>query len=70
MKQGYKTTEFWVTLLAMVVGLAVHLGLLAPDTASDIQNQGSSIIVQLFELLAVVVPAAAYTLGRSYVKKA
>lgn len=32
MKPGYKTTEFWLTVAAQVVGLLAASGALAPDS--------------------------------------
>lgn len=59
---GYLTTEWWATLVAMLVGLLTALGVIHvnvgdPVVASEIQLVGG--------LLAMVVPAAAYAIGRS-----
>jgi hypothetical protein len=59
---GWATTEWWATLVAMLVGLLTLLGVVHVDVgnplvASEIQVVGG--------LLAMIVPAAAYAVGRS-----
>lgn len=62
MKPGYKTTEFWLSLAAMIVGAIMASGLLE-KTASPIDNQIVGIIVS-------VLAALGYTVGRGFVKAA
>ena len=71
MKDGYKTSEFWVTLLAIVLSLLVHVGLLSPDDSQTVQESGSSIVKELFDLLGSLGPvlsAGIYTYVRGLVK--
>lgn len=69
MKPGWKTSEFYITLLSMLVAVALHVGLIDTDQAQQVTQTGSSIIAELFDLILVVVPSAAYIVGRSWVKK-
>jgi hypothetical protein len=59
---GWTTTEFWATLLSMFVGLLTTLGVIHvnigdPAVANEVQV--------IAGLLALVVPAVAYAIGRS-----
>lgn len=68
MKPGYKTSEFWITLVALSVPILVHTGVLTTEQGTNITNTATSFVNELFDLIGVVVPAA-YVLGRSYLKK-
>lgn len=57
-KQGYKTTEFWLTLVATLVGAAVASGAI-PETSPWAQALG---------LVSSLLAAAGYTAARSFVK--
>lgn len=67
-KSGYQTSEFWLSLVATALPVLVVLGVLSPEQADTVGETASSAITELFELLAIVIPAGAYTLGRSWVK--
>jgi hypothetical protein len=64
---GYTTTEFWVTLITMIIGLAVLIGpafglhltinSADPATVQAIQYAGG--------ILALVVPAIVYAISRA-----
>ena len=43
MKEGYKTTEFWISLAGAAGGLALALGLVTPEQAAA-GNEAVSII--------------------------
>ena len=58
-KPGYKTTEFWLSLMAMVIGT-----LLASGAIGDASKFG-----QLLGFLATVLSSLGYTVSRSLVKK-
>jgi len=58
-KPGYKTTEFWITVVAVITGLLAASGLIAEGTA------GAKVIGVIIEALA----AMGYTIGRSIAKK-
>lgn len=60
MKPGYRTTEFWLTLLAILAGVAVLLGADPAETArwQDIIGQ----------LVVLILPTLVYTAGRTWLK--
>jgi len=64
-KPGYKSTEFWITtitmLLAAVLGVLTTQGVLAEDAASAIQQIGGV-------LIGVVVPLILGWLGNQYIR--
>jgi hypothetical protein len=60
MKPGWKTTEFWLSLAAQLVGAAAASGAL-PGTGTTAQVVG---------LASAALAAFGYTAGRSSVKKA
>ena len=55
MKPGYKTTEFWTSLAAGLLGVATTLGLFTPDQAGD--------LVKAVEAIAGAVLTAAPIIG-------
>ena len=60
-KPGYKTTEFWLSFLAMLVGAALASGVIeATSTQWDDKAIG---------LLVTVLSALGYTVSRTFVKK-
>lgn len=61
MKPGYLTTEFWLTLLAILAGVIVLLG---ADPAEAARWQ--DIIGQL---IVLILPVLTYTAGRIWLKK-
>ncbi len=60
MKPGYKTTEFWLTLVAMIVGAVMASGILE-QTATNLDNQ-------VVGLIAMVLGGLGYTISRGFVK--
>ena len=56
-KAGYKTTEFWVTAVVVIMGLLVSSGALPANLES------------MVGLLVAAIGGGAYTIGRSGVKK-
>lgn len=60
MKKGYRTTEFWFNLFAILLGLALGSGLLA-DGSLSYRIVGGAISV---------LAALGYTVSRSGLKKA
>ena len=57
MKPGWKSTEFWLSVVAQVVGFVLVSGLVGNDRA-----------VQALGLAASVLSSLGYTAGRSYAK--
>lgn len=60
MKPGYKTTEFWLSLAALLVGAVFASGIL-DETATDLDNR-------LFGLAASLLAALGYTVARAFNK--
>lgn len=58
MKPGYKTTEFWLTVLANVVGILLASGQFAPG----------SVVAEVLGVVAVVLSNLGYTYNRAKVK--
>lgn len=66
MKPGYKTTEFWLTLVSTLVGGAVALGLLPNAEGEQLQGGLAAIITGVF----AVIPVAVYVWSRVKIKTA
>ena len=58
-KPGYKTTEFWLSALATVVGILLGSGVI-PETGATMQIIG---------FIAAALSALGYTVSRAIVKK-
>ena len=59
LKPGWKTTEFWLSCAAIVVGALFASGAVAPDSSAD----------KLLGLAATVLTTLGYTVSRTLVKK-
>jgi hypothetical protein len=59
MKPGYKTTEFWLSVAAMLVGAALASGVFPADSSGD----------QILGLAATVLASLGYTVSRTIAKK-
>lgn len=60
MQKGYKSTEFWMSLAAVLVGALLSSGVLADG----------SVWAQALGVVASMLGALGYTVSRSYVKAA
>lgn len=58
-KSGYKTTEFWLSLAAMAVGVAFASNFFPVESGGD----------KILGLAATVLAALGYTVSRSIVKR-
>ncbi len=65
MKPGYKTTEFWMSLVTQIVALLVLFGVIEPAA----QEQVSGSLTQLVAAIAAVFNAAGYAFSRGLAKK-
>lgn len=65
-KDGIKTTEFWVTIASQLVGLLVLFGLFNSDQAETVKSAVGYIAGGIIQL----VPVALYIWGRVKVKAA
>jgi hypothetical protein len=63
-KPGYKTTEFWVTIIIQILGILMVTGTITPEQ-SDVLGQSA---VQLGGIIAAVAAAFGYSLSRGRVK--
>lgn len=72
MKDGYKTTEFWISLLGQILPLLVLLGVISIEQAEGVFEAGSNLILAVFGVLGLlgIVPSAVYVYGRTQLKKA
>ena len=61
-KPGYKTTEFWLSLVATVVGFVLASGALSPDDPTQAQ------ILQVLGLVASILASLGYTAARTSAK--
>ena len=59
-KQGYKTTEFWLTTVCSLVGILYASGAVSPE--------GSDGVSKVIALVASVLAAMGYTVARAKVK--
>lgn len=59
-KPGYKTTEFWLSLVAVVVGILLSSGAIA----------SIPVAVKICSLIASILAALGYTASRASVKNA
>lgn len=67
-KPGWKTTEFWLTILASGIAFLVATGVISPDNSEAITAQGTEIVNSAYALIAAVLPIVGYTASRSYAK--
>ena len=58
-KTGIKTSEFWFSAAAAIVGLLYASGVIAPDSGGD----------KILGLCATVLAAMGYTISRGIAKK-
>lgn len=65
-KPGYKTSEFWLTLVSTLVSGAVALGLLPTGEGEQLQGGLAAIVTGVF----AVIPVALYIWSRVKVKTA
>lgn len=65
-KPGIKTTEFWATLVAAIVGVMTMMGVFTPAEASQMTSGLGQIIGGVF----AIVPIVGYIWSRGKVKAA
>jgi len=63
-KEGYKTTEFWVSLATAVFGVLVTLGIFTSDQATDLVKA----VQQISGGVITAVTAASYAISRGQAK--
>lgn len=71
MKPGWKTTEFWVVVVAAVLSVAVAAGVVTPEQATGIKDAVAQTIDAVANLVSVLTPLVglvAYVWSRTKVK--
>lgn len=63
-KPGYKTTEFWITMVQSIAGIAVTVGVFTPDIADTLVKGITSVVGGVVAIISVV----SYIRGRTEVK--
>ena len=66
MKAGYKTTEFWLSAVIGLLGIAGVLGFLSPDDVSTLKGAVTQAVSSITTILVVI----RYNAGRAAVKTA
>ena len=65
MKTGWKTTEFWVSVVVSAVGLIASTGIVTPDQASALTEA----MIQIGGLFSSVAASFGYAISRGNAKK-
>lgn len=65
-KSGFKTTEFWLTLVPLFLGVLAVFGVFTPTETTQMNAGLTQIIGGIFAVLPVI----GYTISRGEVKKA
>ena len=60
MKTGYKTTEFWLTLIAMLVGMLIAAGTLSDDEGA--------LVIEAAGILVAAIASGSYAISRGIAK--
>lgn len=63
-KPGYKTTEFWLAIVAQVIGLLSILGVFTPEQAAVVNDA----VIKLGGLIIMSAGAFGYSIGRGIAK--
>jgi protein-S-isoprenylcysteine O-methyltransferase Ste14 len=69
-RPGVKTSEFWVTVAAMILSVLVAFNVLSDDMADSLQAALPQLIEVVFLILGIVGPALGYKWSRTRVKQA
>jgi len=65
MKEGYKTTEFWVSIFASVMGIGVTTGYITPEQSTAMGEAATTIAGSI----VTIGGALGYSLSRGLAKK-
>jgi hypothetical protein len=69
-RPGVKTSEFWVTIGAMLLSVLVAFNVLSEDMADSLGEALPQLIEVVFLILGIVGPALGYKWSRTKVKQA
>jgi len=64
MKPGFKTSEFWLTVIAQLLGVLALTGVVTPEQVTEFNKLAVQVIGGCIQLVTLV----AYIMGRSKVK--
>ncbi len=64
MKPGWKTTEFWTSIPAAIVGLLILFGLMTPTESTELINALEKVIGGVMS----IIPIVGYTISRGKAK--
>jgi len=70
-KPGWKTTEFWFTVLSYILAGLVTFGYLSPEQSGDITGAAHQLVTAVVELVKVLLPlvsTAVYIWSRTKIK--
>ncbi len=65
MKAGWKTTEFWKSLISGVIGLCITLGWISPENADKL----TTALMQIVGAIIMIAPMVAYIISRGIAKR-
>lgn len=68
-KPGWKTSEFWMTILTQAASLLVLFGIIEPGGEAAVQDQGSEVIEGVGALIAMAGSTFGYARARGDAKK-
>ena len=69
MRPGYKTTEFWITLVGQIIAMAVTLGIVRPGDQQHLQMTANEAITAICTLLVSAVTIRHYIISRTQLKQ-
>lgn len=68
-KPGYKTTEFWISVVNALLMIAVGFGVINAEQQDELSGAIGQAIVAGFALVAAIVPVIEYIRSRTAVKQ-
>jgi len=66
MKEGWKTTEFWMTLTAQILALGMLTGVVTPEQGQVLGDASGQVIGGVMSVIA----GGSYAISRGLAKKA
>ena len=68
MKPGYKTTEFWLTVIAQILAVAVLFGVVTAEQVDTLNGAIESAVKAFIGLWLAVAPLVEYIRSRAALK--